>query len=239
MTSTTAVPRHQTVRSVVKATHVLLRIADSDGLTAAQTAAAVELPLQTVYNLLNTLLAEGMLSRDGSRRYRLGPKIASLCAGYARIAPSEDLLQTLRDLAEATGETTYVSGWQTGQVVALATMEGSSAVRVGRIHAEMRGAEHARASGKLMLAFLAPEALDAYLASHRLKRLTTRTIVDEDELRSELVAIRKRGWASDEGEFFDGVGCVAAPIMDDGTQRGLYWSLRAIGPVPQQSRAAH
>ncbi|CAN7633004.1 IclR family transcriptional regulator [Phenylobacterium sp. LjRoot219] len=211
------IPRHQTVRSVVKATHLLLSIADSDGLTAAQAAAAVDLPLPTAYHLLNTLLAEGMLSRDSARRYRLGPKIAALSLAYAKIGPSEQMLSALRRLAESTGETAYLSSWRDGEVVALATIEGSSAVRVGRIHTELRGAEHARASGKLMLAFLTPPDLDAYLSSHKLTSLTSATITDERELRSQLATIREQGYSVEEGEFTDGVGCVSAPIIENGS----------------------
>lgn len=213
-----AVPRHQTVRSVVKATQLLLCVAESnDGVTAAQAAAAIEIPLATAYHLLNTLLAEGMLSRDSARRYRLGPKIATLSLAYAKNGPSEQLLRAVRQLAELTEETAYLSGWRDGQVVALATIEGSSAVRVGRVHAELRGCEHARASGKLMLAHLDADALEAYLATHQLESLTPYTIVDEQRLRTELDTIRHRGHAYDEDEFIEGVGCVSAPILEGET----------------------
>jgi IclR family acetate operon transcriptional repressor len=216
-TSTTGdleVPAHQTVRSVVKATRILLCIAESDGLMAAQVAKACGLPLGTAYNLLNTLLAEGMLTRDPGRRYALGPKVAALSLGYARRGPSEQTLELLRTLAASTGETAYVSTWQDGEVVAVATIEGSSPVRVGRVHAELRGHEHARASGKLLLAELEPRELDAYLATHLLAVLTPATIVQEDALRAQLQLVRRTGLATDLGEFTEGVGCVAAPIRE-------------------------
>ena len=211
-----SVPHHQTVRSVVKATRLLLRIADSGGLTAMQAAGAVGIPLGTAYHLLNTLLAEGMLSRDSARRYQLGPKIAALSVAFAHQGPSERLLDSIRQLAAGTGETAYVSVWRDGQVVAVAAIEGSSAVRVGRIHTELRGHEHARASGKVMLAHLDPNALDAYLSSHSLDALTPRTIDSERRLRSELGFVRRRGYALDDAEFTPGVGCVAAPILEGG-----------------------
>jgi IclR family transcriptional regulator, acetate operon repressor len=206
------VPAHQTVRSVVKATRLLLCIAESDGLMAAQVAKACALPLGTAYNLLNTLLAEGMLARDSTRRYTLGPKLAALSLGYARRGPSEQTLLLLRRLAESTGETAYVSAWQAGEVVAVAAIEGSSAVRVGRIHTELRGHEHARASGKVMLAQLEPRELDAYLATHPLVALTPATTVREGDLRAQLQVIRRTGVAVDLAEFTPGVGCVSAPI---------------------------
>jgi IclR family acetate operon transcriptional repressor len=209
------VPGHQRVRSVVKATQLLLAIAESrDGLTAGHAAAAIGSPLPTAYHLLNTLLAEGMLTRDSARRYRLGPKIATLAVAYAKGGPAEHLLVAVRQLAEMTGETAHLAAWRDGQVVALATIEGSNAVRVGRIHTELRGYEHARASGKLMLAHLNADELETYLATHTLESLTPRTIVDEQQLRAELEVIRERGYAYDEAEFIDGVGCIAAPIMN-------------------------
>jgi DNA-binding IclR family transcriptional regulator len=211
------VPHHQTVRSVVKATRLLLSIADSDGLTAVQAARLAGLPLATAYHLLNTLLAEGMLSRDSARRYQLGPKIAALSIAFASRGPSEQLLLAVRALAEESGETAYVSAWREGQVVALAAIEGSNAVRVGRIHAELRGREYARASGKVLLAYLAPDALDGYIATHPLEPLTHRTLTDEQQLRFELAAVRVRGYAFDEAEFTSGVGCVSAPIFEGAT----------------------
>jgi IclR family transcriptional regulator, acetate operon repressor len=217
-----SVPHHQTVRSVVKATQLLLCIADSEGLTAVQAAGAIGIPMGTAYHLLNTLLDEGMLSRDAARRYQLGPKIAALSIAFAARGPSEQLVLAVRQLAEATGETAYLSGWQDGQVVAQASIEGSSAVRVGRIHTELRGHEHARASGKVMLAYLAPEALDAYVATHTLEPLTAQTIDDEQRLRAELDVVRTCGYAFDEAEFTPGVGCVSAPILESGICVGCF-----------------
>ncbi len=211
-----SVPGHQTVRSVVKATQLLLRIAERDGLTAAQAAVEVGIPLPTAYHLLNTLLAEGMLSRDSTRHYRVGPKVATLAMAYTRNGPSEALLRVMRELSERTGETANLAGWRDGEVVAFATIEGTSAVRVGRIHIELRGSENARASGKLLLAHLDPDSLDAYIATHKLERRTPRTIVSERQLRKELEVIRQRGYAYDESEFLEGVGCVAAPIVQGG-----------------------
>jgi IclR family transcriptional regulator, acetate operon repressor len=209
-----AVPRHQTVRSVVKASRLLLCIAESDGLTAVEAAVRVEIPMGTAYHLLNTLLAEGMLTRDPDRRYKLGPKVAALTLAYSKRGPSEHALALVRELAESTGETAYLSGWQDGEVVALAAIEGSSAVRVGRIHTVLRGHEHARASGKVMLANLSERELDAYLGTHGLAALTDTTIVTEARLRAQLQAIHRTGFAFDEAEFTPGVGCVAAPIWE-------------------------
>lgn len=226
--SESGVPAHQTVRSVVKATQLLLLVAETDGVIVADAARRAGIPLTTAYHLINTLLAEGMLTRDSARRYRLGPKVATLSTAYAKIGPSESLLSAVRELAQSTGETAYLSGWRDNEVVALAIIEGTSAVRVGQIHSELRGNEHARASGKMMLAFLEPDALDTYLATHQLKKLTATTVHTEKKLRAQLAEIRGNGYAVEAAEFTEGVGCVSAPVMNGAT---CYASLTVSAPL--------
>ena len=208
------VPRHQTVRAVVKAMQLLVRIAEApEGLAVANAARELGIPPATAYHLVNTMASEGFLTRDSARRYRLGPKIAMLATAYERTGPAEELLAEVRRLAEETGETAYLSAWRDHQVVALATIEGSSAVRVGGIHTELRGMEHARASGKLMLAYLGETELDAFLAGHEFVQATPKTITDAEQLRKGLAEIRTNGFAIEESEFTEGVACVSAPIM--------------------------
>jgi DNA-binding IclR family transcriptional regulator len=47
-----------------------------------------------------------------------------------------------------------------------------------------------------------------------LKQYTEHTITDAEALRSELAAIRSRGYAIDDEEIEVGLRCVAAPIRD-------------------------
>ena len=81
---------------------------------------------------------------------------------------------------------------------------------------------HARASGKLLLAF-APEPLRAaYLRANPLTPVTPRTIVQAEEFDLELERTRLRGYAVDEEEFREGVACVSAPVLDGETPIAAY-----------------
>jgi IclR family acetate operon transcriptional repressor len=203
------------IRSVAKAMQLLMRIAEVDMSSARQAADALGLPVATAHHLLETLVAEGMLSKYPHRGYELGPRIGALAdAFHRRNAPSEFLLAPLRRLSEETGETAYLSGRRWDDAVVLASAEGSQAVRVSALHTGYHGHNHARASGKLLLAFGRPEALDGYLAAHELSALTPSTITDESRLRQELDDIRARGHAVDHEEFTPGVSCVAAPVLE-------------------------
>ena len=206
------------IRSVEKALTVLRYVSEApDGVRGADVAAACNLPAATAHHLLDTLRTSGFLSKDSHRRYRMGPEVGALADAFMRQTHlPESLMTALRDLAELTGETAYVSGWMHDDVMVLATVEGSQAVRVAGLHRGSRGEAHARASGKVLLAYASADVVERYLGTHDLKPMTQHTLTDKDELRAELAAVRRRGYAIDREEYAEGVSCVAAPLMSDG-----------------------
>ncbi len=206
------------IRSVEKALAILMHVSRSpDGARGTDVAAACNLPPATTHHLLETLRAADFLSKDSQRRYRMGPEVGALADAFMRETHlPESLMDALRGLAERTGETAYVSGWMHEDVVVLSTVEGSQAVRVAGLHRGSQGEAHARASGKLLLAWSPPEVVDRYLGRHPLKAITEHTITDRDDLLAELSAIRRRGYAVDKEEYAEGVSCVAAPLITDG-----------------------
>jgi IclR family acetate operon transcriptional repressor len=199
---------------VVKAAQMLRLIAErDDAITATEAAGAIGIPTPTAFHLLNTLVNEGLLVKDHDRRYSLGPTVGLLADSFlSRIAPPRFLLGPLSELAEETGETCYMSGWRSGEIVVLQTVEGDHPVRVRGLHRGFAGLAHARASGKLLLSEVDQVRRQRYLAAHPLTVVTEKTIVDPEQLEAELDAIRKRGYATDDEEFTEGVRCLAAAV---------------------------
>jgi len=126
----------------------------------------------------------------------------------------------LRGLAVATGETAYLAAWRNETITVLETIEGAQAVRVAGLSVGYGDDVHARASGKLLLAFAPPADRDRLLSQARLRPLTSKTITDRGRLDEELEHIRRERIAFDLGEFADGVFCVSAPITEDGVVVG-------------------
>jgi IclR family acetate operon transcriptional repressor len=212
---TNARPGGTQIRSVSRAARILDFLArQGEGRSATETAAALEIAVPTVYHLLNTLAAEGLVAKDSRRRYHLGPQIGLLSDAFRNeLSPPEYLLAPLHLLSESTGETVYLSAWRHGEIAVLAAIEGDGPVRVRGPHVGMSGFAHARASGKLLLAFAAPAEREAYLSTHALEQLTPRTVVDPDKLSAELDLTARRGYALDLEEFREDVRCVAAPVL--------------------------
>lgn len=202
------------IQSAVRTVSILLAIADSpNGLKAKDIMEKVGLPRQVTYHLIHTLSATGIIRKNDSNRYVLGLVALSIAEGFRRqLDTPEHLAHRVRAIVAATGETAYAGGWVNGEIVALATARGESPVRAAEIPQGYSGHAHARASGKLLLAFMEPAACERYLDEHTLTERTSKTITNREELMKEFERIRERGYACDNEEFNEGLRCLAVPI---------------------------
>jgi IclR family acetate operon transcriptional repressor len=211
-------PAGTRIQSVARASQLLLWVAQQPrGATAKEIAVSQGLALPTTYHLVNTLADQGLLAKDGERRYILGSSAAVLAQSYLRSRRvSESLLAAVREAAERTRETSYLADWGEHDIRMLASVEGSMMVRVAEVTSGPYEHGHARASGKVLLAYAPEELRQAYLSANPLVRLTPNTICDPDEFERELRRIRKRGFAYDNEELATGLACVGAPILQGG-----------------------
>lgn len=202
------------VRAVTRATRLLMHVAESGVTTVSAAAASTGLAVPTAHHLLSTLAAEGLVSRAPDRRYALGPAVGVLAERYEHASmPLPWLSEPLRQLVEETGETGYVSAWRNDTIGVLASIEGEAAVHVTGVQVGPYHSAHARASGKLLLAYATEELRQRVLGSEPLPSLTSMTITDRSSLAEEFELIRNRGWSEDVEEFADGLCCVSAPAM--------------------------
>jgi len=92
---------------------------------------------------------------------------------------------------------------------------------------------HAGASAKALLAFMAPEEIDAVIA-HGLRRLGPGTITNAGALRRDLARTRRRGWALSVEETNEGATGVAVPVFGPGGEVAA--SLAIAGPLTRFTR---
>ena len=204
------------VQSIVRAFAILELVARApDGISLSELSRAVRLHSSTTFNLVRTMFNLGYLYQSGEdKRYRIGRPLFSLAANAI-----DDLLlvdtakAVMEDLSHASGETGTFAVWSGGQVVAMARSSGAGAFQLSDRVGGVRPA-HATATGKVLLAALPPEQLDAYLAGATLTRFTATTIVDARRLRAEVQRAKADGFAIDHAEFHDDVCCIAMPVRD-------------------------
>jgi IclR family acetate operon transcriptional repressor len=203
------------IRSVARASQVLLWVAGQPhGATAKEIADAHRLALPTAYHLLNTLVDQGLLAKDLHRRYILGPSTALLAEAHLRAkSVPESLLSALRELSRRTEETAYLADWGEYDIRVLGSVEGKQLLRVAEVGSGTYEHGHARANGKVLLAWAPVEVRQAYLRNHPLVPVTKNTICESRQFEKELERVRERGYAYDDEEYAIGVCCVGAPVL--------------------------
>ncbi|HEY7892419.1 MAG TPA: IclR family transcriptional regulator [Solirubrobacteraceae bacterium] len=170
----------------------------------------------TTHRYACTLVELGYLEQDSKRRYRLGLKAADI--GMSALdsidlrARSRPRLERLRKL--------------TSQTVTLAILDGAEVVCIERLRGYHAGAlelelplgygsrlpAHCTASGKILLAALAPHEQRRVLRDLKPAKRTPRTVTSKQALRAELDEIANTQLASEDEELTLGLRSLAAPV---------------------------
>ena len=169
----------------------------------------------TVYRILNSLTAHGLVRQLENSDYVLGSRLLSLADGVGmpsggRVAKAAQ--PHLDFVARSLGETAKISIYDRGHVLVVAVAAGDKQhtlrARVGE-----QLPIHAGGSSKVLLAFL-PEAERLRVYSRPLTQYNDRTLIEPEALEAELSRVREQGWSRDHGEFTASVNSYAAPIRD-------------------------
>ena len=195
---------------------LLTRLAEEGrALSLADLAAYLALPKATAHRLCTQLLDTGFIARDVNERdFIVGPALRKLAFDTLNHGTVRGLRhEVLADLVAEIGETCNVT-----------TLDGAAVLYLDRVEAPwpwrwtLAVGEHVplhcTASGKLFLAFIAPEQRDVLISQLSLKRMTDNTITSVPALRKECNAIAAAGHSLDRQEFIDGLLAIAVPVYD-------------------------
>lgn len=218
------------VRSVRRAVQILETFREQPSLTVTELSRTLKLPKSSVFELVSTLAAEGLVQKeDSSRRYHLGFKLLEL----ARAAGDElevrqaahPLIEKLRDELDETVQLTVLDGEQ------ILYVDGCESSRTLRTFFEAgdRAPLHCTALGKAILAHLPPADTRRVLRRRSLRAFTSRTLTDPAALHRELERTAERGYSVDDMEHEEGVRCVGAPIRD--REGRVFAAISVSGPA--------
>jgi DNA-binding IclR family transcriptional regulator len=181
----------------------------------AEMARRLGIPRSTVFRLLHTLEAYGLIARtEHGNAFRLAAGITRL--GFAWLG-SLDVTEAGRGPLEALRD-------RTGQSCHLAVRDGAEAVVV--LRAPGRGAltgsfsvgtrvpTHASVLGRMLLMDLSDAELRALFPTEPLRAYSPQTPTTLAALKARIAEDRARGVGLSEGYFESGVSAVAAPVRD-------------------------
>ncbi|MEV6964810.1 IclR family transcriptional regulator [Hamadaea sp. NPDC051192] len=182
-------------------------------LSLSEVAAATGVTRAAARRFLLTLAELGYVRSDG-RFFSLSPRVLELGYAYLSSLSLPEVAEPhLEQLATEVNESSSVSVLDGFDVVYVARVPTSRIMTVS-ISVGTRFPAYATSMGRVLLAALPDEELEAYLKDIRLDRLTSRTIGSAAALRTELQRVRAQGWALVDQELEEGLRAVAAPIRD-------------------------
>lgn len=182
-------------------------------LTIAEVAAFTGLTRAAARRYLLTLTHLGYM-RHENKLFSLTPAILRLGQSYLHSARLPRLVQPLLyRLAYSVGEAASAGVLDHDQLVCVAAVTAGQLVS-STLQPGTRVPAWCTANGRMLLASLAPDRLDDYLARLQTEPITEYTIVDKAQLALEIDRIRAQGYALVDQELELGLRTMAVPLKN-------------------------
>lgn len=190
----------------------------------------LKLHKSTAHRLMMVLEQHRMVDKNpDTGRYRLGLKLFELGSkAIAALDLRRHAKPYLDRLQRELGETVFFCLLDEGQVFYIEKIESQQSVRTA-CTVGSRAPAYCTAVGKAMLAELTEAEVNQIVRRWGLKTITPNTITTNSALKTELKAIRSRGYAIDNEEKELGLRCVSAAVRGD--QGKLLAALSVSGPA--------
>jgi len=205
------------VKSAVRVLDVLeLLSARAEPMRLLELAVTLGIPKSSAHGLLSTLQGRGYVTKDTTDRYAINEMFRQ---GFAWVGGLETLLRSIampivENLRDRLGETVFVcmrNEYQDARLVCKAVSRhpirydsSDDVVLPG----------YATVMGRVLLAFQAPEKVDAYFARTELTPFTDQSLNTEAQIRAELAKIREDGYGVIIDQFAQGGAGIAAPVRN-------------------------
>ena len=182
-------------------------------MTLSEVARRVGLSPAAARRSLMTLETLGYIGRR-DKRFHLRPKLMALGSAFYFTARIDEILQEdLRGIVDQFGDASSVGTLDGGDVIYVAHVSVQRARRAAAV-AGARYPAYATSMGRVLLAELSDEEIDAHLKTYEPKKLTSKTVIDPKALRADIMVARRDGYATTVDQLDYGITALAVPIRD-------------------------
>lgn len=179
--------------------------------TIAQISQKTGIPRAAVRRCLYTLQQLGYVDAE-LNNFSLRPKVLTLGYSYLSSTPLTVSSQPYLDnISRELGESSSLAVLDEGEILYVARSASSRVMSIG-LNTGSRLPAYCTSLGRVLLAQLAPDELDAYFARVTLRALTEHTVVSQERLREILAGVRRDGYALIDEELELGLRSIAVPV---------------------------
>ena len=184
---------------------------DRERLSLSEVARVTGLTRAAARRFLLTLVKLGYVRNDG-REFSLRPRVLELGYAYlSGLALPEVAAPHMEELVARLHESSSISVLDGHQIVYVVRVPTKRIMTVA-ISVGTRFPAYATSMGRVLLAQLADDELERYLAEATFERLTSRTVTNPARLRTIVREAARQGYAIVDQELEEGLRAVAAPI---------------------------
>ncbi len=186
-------------------------------LNATQAAQRAGITRAAARRHLLTLQHLGYLDGEGGE-FWLSAKVLGFSGSYLASARLPRLVQpVLNRLAAQTGDSFSAVVLDRAQVVIVArsvSVDKSTRLLAYGLHQGARLPAHATSTGRVLLAAINKTALNGWLQTHTLTRLTAHTLIDKKQFKALLNDVRQQDYCVAHEEHELGVHALAVPLRN-------------------------
>jgi len=191
---------HVGTQAIVRATRILKEIGTGSrrGLRIVDLCERLDIERPTIHRILSSLVAEGFVVRDDSKRYLLGEQIYRLGLIAAGRINLRDICESmLTRVAAATGDTVFLAVRQSDDVLVIDRRIGTTPARVMPLDVGMPRPLGVGATGLAILATLSEAEVDEFIGRN-MQRLREHGLRPE-RLPQQILRARRNGFAYSRG----------------------------------------
>ena len=198
------------------------------GISTSEVARSTGLARPTVHRLLGAMAAEGFCDHDHHEGlWMLGPEMYIMGTVAAeRYDITEIAREHVAALADATGESAFLSVRRGEETVCLLRADGAFPIRSFVLYEGKRFPLGVASAGLAILSFLPESAIERYLDNHDLEPAYG---IDHrrESLGLRIAETRERGWAENPALIVEGSWGMGAAVFDAAGQPA--WALSLTG----------
>jgi IclR family pca regulon transcriptional regulator len=208
------VPGDSYVQSFARGLEVIRSFsAEARSQTLTEVAARAGLTRAGARRILLTLQTLGYVENDG-RLFRLTPRILDLGFAYLSSMPIWDLAEpVMEELVERVKESCSAAVLDGGDIVYVLRVPTHKIMKIN-LGVGSRLPACSTALGRVLLAGLPDDEVEARLRLSPPQRLTRRTVTDPAVLAERIREARAQGWCLLDQELEEGLVSLAAPVTD-------------------------
>lgn len=216
------------IGSVKRAFNILGCFTNDDPVLGnAEIAEKLNLSRSTTHHLIKTMCNEGVLIKDGNRKYRLGWKLLEWNNG---VMFQHDIynkaLPLVKGLTERYRGTAHIGMYDQGDIIFVLRISSKEADDVSTFLGSRKPA-HSTSIGKVLLAFNRTFLQETI--SNGLSKQGANTITEINELKRELQIVKAKGYSISNNENDTSTYAIAAPIQ---TYSGeTIAAVNLVGPI--------